>query len=186
MVRFYLIIALFLISCDVFSQSDIITPNFFVVRQGLSIDANKSQDIGLHVAAEYFFEPKLSLIGEGNIYLASAKPNNRELVFSHAIFSGGNYHLTNKSTDFYFGFQPGLNLSKKTGNTKGTSTNTVLSPLISFSTGFSYYSINYFHFYTQLRYTYGSHLEESSVSLSGLKITFGLGYNLSQIFKKRN
>lgn len=186
MVKFSLILIVTLIGGLTFAQNEIITPHFFVVRQGLSIDANKSQDVGIHVAAEYFFEPKLSLIGEGNIFLASAKPNNQELLFSHAIFSGGNYHFINKNTDFYIGFQPGLNISERIASNTTQNPNPILSPLASLSTGFSYYSANYFHFYTQIRYMYGNHLEESSVSLTGFKFTFGLGYNLSQIFKKKN
>lgn len=186
MVKYCLISVISLIGGFVFSQNEIITPNFFVVRQGLSVDANKSQDVGIHVAAEYFFEPKLSLIGEGNIFLASAKPNNQELLFSHAIFSGGNYHFINKNTDFYIGFQPGLNISQRIADNTISNPKPTLSPLVSLSTGFSYYSSNYFHFYTQIRYIYGNLLEQSSVSLTGFKFTFGLGYNLSQIFKKKN
>lgn len=167
------------------AQSEIITPNFFVVRQGLSIDANKSQHVSLHLGAEYFTKSKLSIVGEGNVFLAAAKSNQQELLYSHSTFSGFNYHKTNQNIDLYIGFQPGINISKKVQSNLTPSSKNIISPLISVSAGFSYYSTNYFHFYTQARYIHGSHLEEKSVSLSGFRFTFGLGYNLSQILSKK-
>lgn len=181
MVRYFLIICS-LLSSALYSQESIVTNNFVTIKQGITIGLNNAQDVSLHIGAEYFNTPKLSLIGEGNIFLEASKKDKKELSYSHALFSGANYHFINEELDFYFGFQPGVNFSKRISTDTFTS-QSIVSPLVSISTGFNYYSKYYFHFYTQLRYVYGSHLEDTQTKLSGIRLTFGLGYNLSQIFK---
>lgn len=179
MVRYFIIICSLLCTV-IYSQDAIVTNNFVTVKQGGTIGLNNAQDVFLHIGAEYFNSPKFSLIGEGNIFLEASKKDKKELTYSHALFSGINYHFINKELDFYFGFQPGVNFSKRVPSDILVVKN-IVSPLVSFSTGFNYYSKYYFHFYTQLRYVYGSHLEDTQVSLNGVRLTFGLGYNISQI-----
>ena len=181
MVKYFLIAFVTLLGVA-YGQKNIVTNNFVTAKQGVSLEFNKPQHAYLHLGAEYFNTPKLSIVSETNIFLEASKKDHKELSRSHSLFTGINYHIINKGLDFYVGFQPGVNVSKRIPQIN-IQTKDVISPLVSLSTGVNYYSKYYFHFYTQLKYVYGTHLEETSVSLNGVRLTFGLGYNISQIYK---
>lgn len=143
--------------------------------------------IYLHGNLEYYLDERISLRGDGFYFLSAAKGN--AWLQNHSILSGASLHMGNKNRfDPYIGLQPGVAISQlafggpcalypclvaSPGYTKA---NPIISPVI----GFNYYFEKLFHLFGEARYVAGKHLADApTYSLSELKFSFGLGWNVN-------
>ncbi|MBX7095173.1 MAG: hypothetical protein K1X56_10645 [Flavobacteriales bacterium] len=152
----------------------------------------KANNIYLDGNVEYYLDNKVSLRGDGYLFMNSFN-GNKPLKIHHSLFAGPLYHFkTNISFDPYIGLQPGINLGEAVNATLGTpSYNTqiliappeememVATPLISPIIGFNFYGTKWFHIWCNLRYIQGRFLDNyNSASLSEFRVSFGLGFNI--------
>ena len=116
------------------------------------------------------------------------------LNFNHAIFSGASYHFKTKNHfDPYFAFEPGISIMQSQykmdsfwGLPAIQHSATAINPMISSVIGFNLYFQRWFHLFAETRYMYGKHTSASGViSLSELRFSFGLGFNLGLIKPKK-
>jgi hypothetical protein len=132
--------------------------------------------------AEYYLCDKISWRADGSFFLNNL---NGAEVFqdNHNVFSGLSYHFPTKSkVDPYIGFQPGIAFSSSVYYDEEEVKNhspTVVSPLISSVGGVNVYASQLFHVFAELRYVAGTHSAESGPqSLTEIRISFGLGFNI--------
>lgn len=147
--------------------------------------------IYIHGDLEYYVETDISIRGESYYFLSTY---NAEPVFkmNHSNFAGVMYHFPTKGKfDPYVGIQPGISLSQLA---KPVFLNTFteqqppysasvykpnFSPLFSASAGFNYYAYKFFNLFIHVKYVTGRHLSGvRPESLSEIKLTFGLGWNI--------
>jgi hypothetical protein len=144
---------------------------------------------------EYYISDNVSLRGDGN-YFISTMGDVTPFEYNHSVFSGFSFHFKTKSHfDPYLGFAPGIAMTKMSyangficdpGPCTGDmyETRSGVNPLVSSLAGFNFYFQKAFHLFLETRYIYGRHLsDESPQSLSELRFTFGLGFNLNFIKK---
>lgn len=147
--------------------------------------------IYIHGDLEYYLEPGISIRSESYYFLGTfnAEPT---FAMNHSNFSGVMYHFhTNGKFDPYMGVQPGIALtqlakpvlpgpdSAQWSPASVSSYSYNFSPLFSVSAGFNYYAYKFFNLFVHVKYAAGKHLSDiQPESLSELKMTFGLGWNV--------
>lgn len=147
-----------------------------------------TNNIYLHGNLEYYIDDLISVRGDSYYFLNSLNGDNI-LLKNHSSFAGVSYHFRTKNhIDPYFGIQPGLSITQANLNPcpEGAMCflgpipdKTSASPLLSGVVGFNYYAQKVFHLFIEARYQHGTHLSNMDpVSLSELKFSFGLGWNL--------
>ena len=150
-----------------------------IISPGMMLKENIST-ISLHGNLEYYIENNISMRGD-IFYFLKAKDNNgnNPFNFNHSLFTGASYHFKTKNHfDPYFAFQPGIAYANNNSTTQ-------ISPLVSSVLGFNYYFERWFHLFIEGRYINGKNISEAGViSLSELRFSFGLGFNLSVIKAK--
>lgn len=150
--------------------------------------------ISLHGNLEYYIADNISIRGDGYYYLQEKHTlQGNPFQFNHSIFSGASYHFKTKNHfDPYLAFEPGISI---TSGFKGCwydpfqtpysclEGETTLNPLLSSALGFNLYFQKWFHVFGQARYIYGKYLSNAPnpLSLSELRFSFGLGFNLTLI-----
>ena len=145
---------------------------------------------------EYYISDNVSLRGDG-FYFVSSLGDLQPFEFDHSVLSGADLHFKTKSHfDPYIGLAPGISITKMsyatgficdpgpcTGDMYKTTSS--VDPLVSSVVGFNLYFQKAFHLFMETRYIYGRHLsDQAPESLSELRFTFGLGFNLNFIKKK--
>jgi len=145
------------------------------ISPGILLKENSST-ISLHGNLEYYVDHNISL--RGDAFYSITLP----FQFNHAILSGASYHFKTKNHfDPYLTLEPGIAISKLTSvQNQGVQSNFSVNPLFSGAIGFNFYFEKYFHLFMEGRYIYGEHLSNADApySLSELRFSFGLGYNL--------
>ena len=166
------------------------------IAPGLLLQEN-ANTIDLHGNLEYYIDKHISIRGDA-FFLMHANFNSgiNPLHYNHAIFSGASYHFSTKNHfDPYLAFEPGISMTELILNPCPDGAeclvppiygNKAVNPMISSAAGFNYYFERWFHLFCEARYSYGKHLSGSSepLSLSQLRFSFGLGFNLDFIKKK--
>lgn len=156
-------------------------------------------NIYIHGDLEYYFEPNISIRSESYYFLSTFNADPT-FAMNHSNFSGVMYHFpTNGKFDPYAGVQPGIALTKlakpvllnadtaQWSPYSVSSFPTNFSPLFSASIGFNYYAYKFFNLFVHIKYVAGKHLSDiQTESLNELKMTFGLGWNIWVIKKKKN
>ena len=152
----------------------------------------KISNVYLHGNLEYYFDNKISVRGDAFYYVNSLNTAYTVFDFNHNLFFGPNYHFkTSNHFDPYISLQPGISFAKDNlvfGNTILTGAypppknkaefSTVISPTI----GFNYFANRFFHLFMESRYIYGTYRAgETPLSLSELRFSFGLGFNLNTL-----
>lgn len=149
------------------------------IAPGIMLKENIST-ISLHGNLEYYIADNISMRGD-IFYFLKAKDNNgsNPFNFNHSLFTGASNHFKTKNHfDPYFAFQPGIAYANNNSTTQ-------INPLVSSVLGFNYYFERWFHLFIEGRYIYGKNISEAGVvSLSELRFSFGLGFNLSVIKAK--
>ena len=141
---------------------------------------------------EYYISDNVSFRGDGN-YFISTLGDQAPFNFNHSVFSGADFHFKTKNHfDPYIGIAPGVSIAEVNPywnnplmNVVALPTKSYVAPLASMVVGFNLYFQKAFHLFMETRYIYGRHLSNyAPQSLSELRFTFGLGFNLN--FIKRN
>lgn len=158
--------------------------------------------ISIHGCLEYHIANNISVRGDSYYFIqgkdgAGVNP----FEFNHSIFSGMSYHFKTKSHfDPYLGFEPGISITKLRSYSAliecfttpcpgdiNFHDNTAVNPLLSSVLGFNFYFERWFHLFGEARYIGGKHISNSDfypISLSELRFSFGLGFNLNLLRKK--
>ncbi len=131
----------------------------------------------LHGNLEWYIENNISVSGDGYYFLGKLSSDSSSFNFNHAIFFGANKHFIKNNNDIYIGFQPGIAIIqlKDTYNKNVTGVN----PLASVTLGYNFYISAFFHFFIQTRFTYGENNFAYHKDLSDIRLSAGLGFNLS-------
>jgi hypothetical protein len=166
------------------------------IAPGILLKENAST-ISLHGNLEYYVADNVSFRGDSYYFLQAKFDNNiNPLRFNHSIFSGASYHFKTKNHfDPYLAIEPGISFFEKITNPipDGAQSlvapiygNRAINPLVSSALGFNFYFERWFHLFGEARYIYGNHLSDAvdPMSLSELRFSFGLGFNLNLIRKK--
>lgn len=147
--------------------------------------------IYLHGNLEYYIDNNISLRGDGYYSLSA-----NVFEFNHSLLAGASYHIKTKTHfDPYIGFGPGVAINKGLDYSNTfcdpgpcpesgiRSVNPLISPIL----GFNYYFERLFHIFLETRYIHGKYLSGVTVpwSLSELRFSFGLGFNLDLLKKKK-
>lgn len=143
---------------------------------------------------EYYLEDKVSLKGDVSFFLGTQ--GNGYLKHNHSLFFGAQYHFPYKRFDPYIGLHPGVSLVQVNNPTMPTpeidvaigESNLKASPAISVATGFNFYVWRYIHFMANLKYIHAKHPAEwgTNYALDELRISFGLGWNVNMIKRKKS
>lgn len=188
------------ISCFAFSQTENgryihkgLIRAMATISPGVLLEA-KMNTISLHGNFDIYIDEDISLRSDGYYYM-NTLDDEKPLVFNHSVFSGASYHFkTSSHIDPYIAFQPGIAIARSYGPYVITKTNqanptdddraqykTTADPLLSGVVGFNYYASKLFHLFIESRYVFGTHLSDAPgpTSLSEIKFSFGLGFNLN-------
>ncbi len=166
------------------------------ISPGVLSEENAST-ISLHGNLEYYVANNVSFRGDSYYFLHSRFENGiNPLHFNHSVFSGASYHFKTKSHfDPYLAIEPGISFTELIMNPCPDGAECLvgpiygdraINPLISSAFGFNFYFERWFHLFGETRYIYGKHLSNAPypLSLSELRFSFGLGFNLNLIRKK--
>lgn len=140
----------------------------------------------LHGNLEGYLSNKISIAGESYFGLGSIGGKNH-FNHNHSVYFGANIHYVNKNNDLFIGLQPGLSVTQlKETETKLSKSTFGFNPLVSISGGYNFYVNKIFHFFVQMRYSYGKHLYDVQTNLGEIKLSAGLGFNLNTMKPKKN
>lgn len=156
-----------------------------------SLTSSGQSTINIGSSLEYYIDERFSLRGEGVYFIGYGQEQVIGFKSNHGLMAGVSYHFTEKKAfDPYIGLQPGMSFGKYGALSDSVIiedpywlrnnqyTNLHVSPTVSIHTGFNYYAEKFFHLFVDLRYLYGNyHSEIPTISLSELRIEFGLGFN---------
>ncbi len=156
--------------------------------------ADGNTNLYLQGDMEYFLQDKISLKGDISYFLDTQ--GDGYLKHNHSLFFGAQYHFPYKRFDPYIGFHPGVSLIQAKNPTIGTDENPVeysvsnlkASPAISVATGFNYYVWRYIHFMANVKYVHAKHptVWGTNYALDEFRISFGLGWNVNMIKRKKS
>jgi hypothetical protein len=187
-IRFTLLVLLFTQVRVYAQQAEIIRPG--LIRAQITISpsymfGDKHTYFYLHGNLEGFLNKKLSVVGETYYYLGDQTSNNSKYEYNHAVFFGFSRHFTKKNNDLYIGLQPGVSLTKLNANENNlTSTSIGINPLFSTVVGYNFFVNRIFHFFVQTRFITGEHNYDIHQSLTELRFSAGLGFNLNMLKAK--
>lgn len=151
----------------------------------------KANTLSLHGNLEYYVADRISIRGS-TYYLLQARDSKGSILdMNFSTFSGAAYHFpTSNRFDPYLSFEPGVAVVRDVNKwyvlpEPGDNALSV-NPVYSSSAGFNYYFERWFHLFGEIRYIYGKHISHNSgpLSLSELRFSFGLGFNLNLIRQK--
>ncbi len=171
------------------------------ITPGIMLKANSATTISLHGNLEYYVADNISLRGDSYFYLqGNDLSGNDPFEFNHSLFAGASYHFKTKNRfDPYLFFEPGASYTRDNAyeicnNASAAGINVAyckrseqtINPLISAGLGFNMYFQKWFHIFGEARYIGGKYLSDAPTptSLSELRFSFGLGFNLS-VFKPK-
>jgi hypothetical protein len=161
-----------------------------------SMFQQKATNIYAHADLEYYIADNVSLRGDG-FYFVSTMGDYQPFKMNHSLFSGASYHFKTKShLDPYLGFAPGISFTQiqyyptifcdPIACSPIIEPDAKVDPLASAVLGFNLYFQKIFHLFIESRYVYGRHFSNAAPqSLSELRFSFGLGWNLSLIKKDK-
>ena len=155
--------------------------------------ADGNTNLYLQGDMEYFLEDKISLKGDISYFLDTQ--GDGYLKHNHSLFFGSQYHMPYKRFDPYIGLHPGVSLVQARNPNLGTAEVPVayeeslmkISPAISVATGFNFYVWRYIHFMANVKYVHAKHSTEwgTNYALDEFRISFGLGWNVNMIKRKK-
>lgn len=140
----------------------------------------------LHGNLEGYLSDNVSVSGDGYMFLGEQTKSPEGFKFINNLFFGFNYHFIKGNGDFYMGAQPGVCIAQlKTDSPKIPLAHTGTSPVFSGIIGYNYFVGNYFNFFVQARYIAGSHNYDLHKSLSEIRFSAGLGFNINTMKSKQ-
>ena len=135
--------------------------------------------IYLHGAFEAYLSKKISVTGEVYYNVGEGNGNNT-FDYNHSLFFGSSYHFTHLDNDLYVGIQPGISLTKINAKANNiANADFGVDPLVSAVVGYNYFAGSIFHFFLTSRYILGDHHYNVHKSLSEIRLSAGLGFNIN-------
>lgn len=187
--KLLLLVSLFFMAISLKAQEDKVDKKDGMLRATAGIEPgillnNGSLTTYISGLLEYHLQEKISVRGDISAYF---NLKDSPLLANHGLYFGALYHFTDKAIfDPYIGLQPGIHLSRfryndDLGNGPYRSDFRVL-PVASVVGGLNFYVSRFFNFYLSSRAVFGTFSgggNPNSTALHELRITFGLGFNLS-------
>ncbi len=146
--------------------------------------ADKNTYFYFHGNLEGFIEDRISISGDTYTFLGNQTSDSGILKMNQSSFFGIAKHFSNGRSDFYVSFQPGFSLTQLNNRELAVEHDLAFNPMMSTAVGYNYVFYKYFHFFTQLRYCYGTHLYNQPVDLSEIRFSAGLGFNINSVKSK--
>ena len=140
------------------------------------LTAQKTTSYGVGGELEYFPAGSISLRSDAYALLGKSAAGGLKQNYQGFLGIAYNFEKVWGLSPFV-GFQPGFGLAQIES---ATYSNLRLMPVFSPFAGVNYYSEALFHFTLNIRYVYGELLYPSvgSVSMSEIRLSFGLGFHL--------
>lgn len=135
-------------------------------------------NIYLHGNLEYYLSDKFSLAGDSYVYMGKLSLSEEVFSKNNQTYFGIARHFTKKGHDLYMGFQPGFAITRLNRDQELILIKDQINPMFSASLGYNLYFYDYFHFFFQTRYSYGTHLITTPTDLSHLNFSAGLGFQI--------
>ena len=155
--------------------------------------ADGNTNLYLQGDMEYMLQDQVSLKGDISYFIDTQ--GKGYLKHNHSLFFGMQYHFPYKRFDPYIGLHPGISLVQARNPNQGTPevpvaysvSNFKASPAVSVATGFNFYVWRYIHFMANLKYIHAKHPTEwgTNYALDEFRISFGLGWNVNMIKRKK-
>lgn len=169
-------------TCTIAQQTNYVRAG--LIRSQLTLSpgylfADKNTYFYFHGNLEGFIEDRVSLSGDSYMFLGNQTSDNGVLKMNQSSFFGIAKHFSNGRSDFYICFQPGFSLTQVNNHKLAVEYDVAFNPMMSTAVGYNYVFYKYFHFFTQLRYCYGTHLYNQPVGLSEIRFSAGLGFNVN-------
>lgn len=156
--------------------------------------ADGNTNLYLQGDMEYFLQDKVTLKGDISYFIGTV--GDGYLKHNHSLFFGAQYHFPVKRFDPYIGFHPGVSFVQATNPIASTPEIDVTysesvmkaSPAISVATGFNFYVWRYIHFMANVKYVHAKHATEwgTNYALDEFRISFGLGWNVNMIKRRKS
>ncbi len=139
----------------------------------------------LHGNLEGYLNEKVSVAGEGYLFLGEQTKAAHGFDQLHNLFFGFNYHFVKGDGDLHIGVQPGVAMAKLgMDSLKVPAPHFGTSPVFSTVLGYNYFVGKYFNFFLQFRYIAGEHNYDKHKSLSEIRFSAGLGFNINALKRK--
>jgi len=139
----------------------------------------------LHGNLEGYLSDNVSVSGDGYMSLGQQTRAPEAFRKINNLFFGLNYHFIKGNGDFYIGVQPGVCIATlETISPKILIAHYGTSPVFSAVAGYNYFVGKYFNFFVQTRYIVGSHNYDLHKSLSEIRFSAGLGFNINAMKSK--
>jgi hypothetical protein len=181
---------LFLFICFVNGKAQDIIPRKGLIKGMATISpakmfGYKESYFYLHGNLEGYLSEKVSVSGDAYMFLGEQTKSPEGFKYINNVFFGLNYHFLKGNGDLYMGLQPGVCIAQlKAESPKVTEAHVGTSPVFSSILGYNYFVGKYFNFFIQARYIAGSHNYDLHKSLSEIRFSAGLGFNINTIKKK--
>jgi len=181
---------LFLLFCFVTGNAQDIIPRKGLIKGMATISPAKMFGYNesyfyLHGNLEGYLSDKVSVSGDAYMFLGEQTKSPEGFKYINNVFFGLNYHFVKGNGDLYLGVQPGVCIAQlKTESPKVIEAHVGTSPVFSSILGYNYFVGKYFNFFLQARYIAGSHNYDLHKSLSEIRFSAGLGFNINTIKKK--
>ncbi|MGB0918803.1 MAG: hypothetical protein ACPGU4_14510 [Flavobacteriales bacterium] len=156
--------------------------------------ADGNTNLYLQGDMEYFLQDKVTLKGDVSYFIGTV--GDGYLKHNHSLFFGAQYHFPVKRFDPYIGLHPGVSLVQARNPIASTPEIDVAysesvmkaSPAISVATGFNFYVWRYIHFMANVKYVHAKHPTEwgTNYALDEFRISFGLGWNVNMIKRRKS
>lgn len=184
----YFLWFIFMSAISTHAQTDVIRPGLISAKLTLSpsyFSSDQNTYFYLHGNLEGYLNKKLSIAGEGYYYLGNEGSAQSQFDYNHSIFFGASWHFVKKHNDLYVGIQPGISITRLNAGESGFSTtHTGANPLFSTLVGYNFFLNRIFHFFVQTRIVVGEHNYDTYKSLTEIRFSAGLGFNINTMKQK--
>ena len=144
--------------------------------------ADRQSYFYLHGNLEVFSESRVSIAGEGYLFLGNISSDKPVFDYNHNLFFGVSYHFVKKTNDLYIGIQPGLTFTRLNRDENNLARTTGgINPVISVVSGYNFYINNFFHYFLQGRMIVGQNYFDFKKDLTEFRFSAGLGFNINAI-----
>lgn len=142
--------------------------------------SDKTSYFYLHGSLVGYLNNAVSVSGESYYYLGQLNADSTVFSYNHSMFFGASKHYFKNNNDIYIGLQPGISFTKiKADELNPVKSQLGVNPLCSAVIGYNFYVSNFFHFFIQSRLVIGEHHYSVFQSLSEVRFSAGLGFNLN-------
>jgi len=141
----------------------------------------------LHGSLDAFLQKNVSYFGEIYWYLGELN-KSRQFDYHHSLFWGLKYHLVKNNHDLILGIAPGISMTKINQThiliVSENKRHIGINPQMAVILGYRFYVHRFFHVFAEGKYLAGTHNMDQKTSLSELRFSAGLGFNLNLLKAK--